>query len=115
MENRIRELREEFHMTQIRLSIELEVSQETVSAYESGKHYPSVTVLLKLSDLFHASCDYILGLSDIRNLEPLINCTSREYRLLSYWRILNLQQQDLVMAYINGIIDGSKLAAGQNG
>ena len=34
MENRIRQLREERHMTQVRLSVELGVSQETVSSYE---------------------------------------------------------------------------------
>ena len=66
MANRIKQLREEYNMTQVRLSIELEVSQETISAYESGKHYPSVAALLRLSEIFHASCDYILGLSDIR-------------------------------------------------
>lgn len=32
-------------MTQVRLSVELGVAQETVSAYESGKHYPSVATL----------------------------------------------------------------------
>ena len=37
--NRIRELREEKKITQIRLSIELEVSQETISAYEMEKYY----------------------------------------------------------------------------
>ena len=47
MANRIKQLREEYNMTQVRLSIELEVSQETISAYESGKHYPSVADYLK--------------------------------------------------------------------
>lgn len=46
MKNRIRELRAEKNITQLRLSLELEVSQETVSAYENGKHLPS----LKYSD-----------------------------------------------------------------
>ena len=32
MQNRIKQLREENHMTQVRLGIELEVSQETISA-----------------------------------------------------------------------------------
>lgn len=31
--NRIKQLRQLHHMTQIRLSVELEVSQETISAY----------------------------------------------------------------------------------
>ena len=59
MENRIRELREGKRMTQVRLSIELGVSQETVSAYENQRHYPSFTQLVKMSELFHASIDYI--------------------------------------------------------
>ena len=70
MENRIRQLREELHMTQVRLSIELEVSQETVSAYENQKHYPSFVQLVKLSNLFHASIDYIMGLSQVRSPSP---------------------------------------------
>ena len=49
MENRIKELRKKYRMSQIHLSIELEVSQETVSAYEKGKYYPSFQTLLKLS------------------------------------------------------------------
>ena len=65
--NRIKQLRDENRMTQIKLSTELEVSQETVSGYESGRHNPSVAVLLKLVDLFHVSSDYILGISDNRN------------------------------------------------
>ena len=72
MENRIRQLREELHMTQVRLSIELEVSQETVSAYENQKHYPSFVQLVKLSNLFHASIDYIMGLSQVRSPSPSV-------------------------------------------
>ena len=68
MQNRIRQLREELRMTQVRLSIELEVSQETVSAYENQKHYPSFLQLSRMSTLFNASIDYIMGLSDVRNL-----------------------------------------------
>ena len=39
--NRIRELREEKHITQVRLSTELGVAQETISAYEQGRHLPA--------------------------------------------------------------------------
>lgn len=50
MKNRIRELRAEKNITQLRLSLELEVSQETVSAYENGKHLPSLKSLIKMAD-----------------------------------------------------------------
>ena len=55
MENRIKELRQRNNMSQIRLSIELEVSQETISAYENGKYYPSFQTLLRLSPLWPRS------------------------------------------------------------
>lgn len=66
--NRIRELREEKHITQVRLSTELGVAQETISAYEQGRHLPSVTSLMKLSVILDASMDYIMMKSDVRNV-----------------------------------------------
>lgn len=104
MINRIKQLREENHMTQVRLSIELEVSQETISAYESGKHYPSVAALLKLSAIFHASCDYILGLSDIRFPHKASDLTPDELQLLTKWNTLDTRKKELLTAYIDGMI-----------
>lgn len=62
-QNRIRELRQKKNLSQLQLSIELEVTQETISAYEHSKHLPSVTSLMKMSQLFGVSMDYIMGLS----------------------------------------------------
>ena len=104
MENRIRELREGKRMTQVRLSIELGVSQETVSAYENQRHYPSFTQLVKMSELFHASIDYIMGRSDVRNPIPL-NGGSEQERLASLARQLSAQQAELVFAYAQGVLD----------
>lgn len=70
--NKIRDLRIEKSMTQLRLSIELEVSQETVSTYEIGKHYPSARSLIRMAELFDASTDYILGLNPVRKMIPLL-------------------------------------------
>lgn len=66
MANRIKQLRGENRMTQVQLSMELDVSQETVSAYEKEKHYPSFVQLCKMSELFHVSIDYLMGRSDVR-------------------------------------------------
>lgn len=104
MVNRIKQLREENRMTQVRLSIELEVSQETVSAYESGKHYPSVASLIKLSEIFNTSCDYILGLSDVRYLTVSPTQTPKEQSLFMKWSQLTDYQKDLLLAYLDGLI-----------
>lgn len=104
MENRIRQLREEFHMTQVRLGIELGIAQETVSAYESQRHFPSFIQLVKMSEIFHASIDYIMGLSEIR-----CPADSRKddhlTRLTDLGRRLDQRQLELALAYIQGMLD----------
>ena len=57
-------LRQKKNITQIRLSIAAEVSQETISAYESGKALPSADTLIKLADFLDTSIDYILDRTD---------------------------------------------------
>lgn len=108
MENHIRQLREELHMTQVRLSIELGVSQETVSAYENQKHYPSFLQLQKMSTIFHASIDYIMGLSEVRSPQP-----SRESgdlsTLVDLGRQLSPRQLELALTYIRGMLDTSSI------
>lgn len=110
--NRIRELRKEMHITQVQLSIELGVTQETISAYEHGRHYPSVEALIKLSDIFHASMDYIMGLSDIRTImiEPLLSPEEQEQRsqLLHYYKILNKPNRQCLLSYAQGLHDASR-------
>lgn len=103
MATRIQQLREEQHMTQVRLSVELGVSQETVSAYEKGKHYPSVSILIQLSQLFHASCDYILGLSDQRCPGGPNALAPQEQKLLSQYRRLSPLKREKLAAYLDGL------------
>ncbi|MBQ3077013.1 MAG: helix-turn-helix transcriptional regulator [Clostridia bacterium] len=104
MANRIRELRERRRMSQVRLSIELEVSQETVSAYESGKHYPSYAVLVKLSDLFGVSIDYLMGREQHRSGWEELN--AEEKALLGFYRSLDPVRRAKAEAYLEGLSDG---------
>lgn len=103
--NRIRKLREERRMNQVRLSIEIGVSQETVSAYENGKHYPSVENLIKMSKLFSASSDYILGFSDVRYPQKENCLTNDEMKALALYRALDALQKNKVAAYMQGMLD----------
>lgn len=71
--NRIKILREEFNFTQQDLANKLECSKSVIGLYESETRKPSMEILLKLSEIFDCSIDYILGKSDIRNPEELKN------------------------------------------
>lgn len=59
MEN-LKNIREKKNITQIKLSVDIEVSQELISQYELGKTKPTVENLLKLADYFNCSTDYLL-------------------------------------------------------
>lgn len=99
--NRIRQLREEIGMTQVRLSIELEVAQETISAYENGKHYPSLQSLIKLMGIFNVGIDYMMGFSDVR--VPIGELEEKELIILNYYRNLPAHKKELAVAYLRGL------------
>ena len=105
MENRIKELRQKHHMSQIRLSIELEVSQEAVSAYENGRCYPAFQTLLKLSEIFNASVDYIMGLT-YENVKP-VSLTDNENILINTFKKLDEVKKEKAISYIQGLYDST--------
>ena len=102
-QNRIKELREEKSMTQLRLSVELGVSQETISAYEMGKHYPSVMSLMRMAELFDASMDYIVGTSPVRRTISEKALPDDEVRLLSVYRKLDATRKEKAHSYLQGM------------
>lgn len=103
MQNRIKDLREEKNWTQIRLSTALGVTQETISAYENGKHKPSVSTLSKLAEIFNASMDYIMGLSDERHAIRIDSLSELEIRCLSIFETLDDTQKAMAIAYMQGL------------
>ena len=58
----LKKIRNEKNITQIRLSIAAEISQETISAYESGKAFPSVETLIKIANFLDEYYDTYTGL-----------------------------------------------------
>ena len=73
METRIKELRQEKKYTQESLAIKVGVNQTTLSRIECGIMIPDADLLVRLSDTFKVSIDYILGLSNHRLLAEASN------------------------------------------
>lgn len=63
--NRIADLRKSSKLSQIEFSKILNISNTTLSQYESGKRIPSDDVKLKIADYFNVSLDYLFGRSNI--------------------------------------------------
>lgn len=90
--NRIKQLREENKWTQLELSKKMDCAMSSIAMYEKGDRKPSMEVLIKLSEIFNCSIDYLLGKSDIKNPgkqiddvlnEAMIGMSKEEYEALN--------------------------------
>lgn len=109
LENRIKELRQEKRITQLQLSIKLGVTQETISAYEHNRHLPSLSALMTMSEIFDASMDYIMGLSNVRPIatekKDNLEDASQQIALLNYYKKLGTKNKAYLLAYAQGLYD----------
>lgn len=64
MYRRIRDFREDNDLTQTQVAKMLGMSQTGYSKYETGENDIPTYVLIKLSDFYNTSGDYLLGLTD---------------------------------------------------
>lgn len=69
--NRIKQLRDEFKISQTELGKKLNKTQQQISLYENGTNELDLDGYLLLSNLFGCSIEYIAGKSDIRNPEKI--------------------------------------------
>lgn len=65
---RLKELREAKHLSQVRLAMELNLSQNSISRYENLEREAGYETLIMLADYFHVSLDYLLGRTDNPNI-----------------------------------------------
>lgn len=61
MKFRLKELRKERKISQLRLATELNMNQNTISRYENMERQADYETLIRFADYFHVSLDYLLG------------------------------------------------------
>ncbi len=61
---RLKELRKKRNITQLKLAIDLNMSQNTISRYETGEREAGYAELIRIADYFHVSIDYLLERTD---------------------------------------------------
>lgn len=84
------------YISQIRLSVEIDVAQETISAYEQGKAVPTCENLVKIAKFLNTSTDYLLGLSDMKlpyNKITLDKLSEEELTILIKYRRLSFSEK----------------------
>ncbi|MBO5184552.1 MAG: helix-turn-helix transcriptional regulator [Clostridia bacterium] len=68
MYQRLKDTREDADMNQTEVAVYLGMSQSGYSKYETGENDVPTSVLIKLSKLWNVSIDYLLGVSDKREI-----------------------------------------------
>lgn len=61
---RIKELRKKRKITQLKMAIDLNMNQNTISRYENGEREAGYSELILIADYFDVSIDYLLGRTD---------------------------------------------------
>ena len=61
---RLKEIRKAKGVSQLKLALDLNTNQNTISRYETGEREPGIAELVKIADYFNVSIDYLVGRTD---------------------------------------------------
>ena len=61
---RIKELRKQKGISQVKMAIDLNTNQNTISRYETGEREPSIAELIRIAEYLGVSLDYLVGRTD---------------------------------------------------
>ena len=61
---RLKEIRKSKGISQLKMAMDLNTNQNTISRYETGEREPGINELIKIADYFKVSIDYLLERTD---------------------------------------------------
>ena len=97
---RIKELRKEKNQTQNEVAAILGISRQVFANYEKEINYPDPKMLIKLSDYFEVSIDYLVGRTDELGVIHKENAQQNlEAELLFCFRRLDSDKQNRLIGY----------------
>ena len=95
MQLKIRELREEFQMTQKELAEKVSSAQRNVSNWENGVNEPDLDTVVKLCEIFHVGLEELFGFET----DSAVSAADRE--LLSKIKKLTPSQTAALSAFLD--------------
>ncbi len=57
----LKQIRKERRLTQLKVAMDLNITREALSHYENGKREPSIDMLIKMSEYFNVSIDFLIN------------------------------------------------------
>ena len=62
----LKQIRKAKNLNQLKVAMDLNISREALSHYETGKREPSLGILSKLSEYFNVSIDFLINGKEFR-------------------------------------------------
>ena len=63
---RLKLLRKERQISQLKLALDLNMSQNTISRYETGEREPGINELINIANYFNVSIDFLINGEDFK-------------------------------------------------
>ena len=106
MKNNLKQIRNSKDLLQTKVAMDLNITQETVSSYETGRVFPSSDMLIKLADYYNTSIDYLLCRTKfdipINDIKPN-TISDSDFILLNKINKLSPNYKSKVEGYIDGL------------
>lgn len=102
--DRLKTLRKERRLTQVKLGEMLNYGYTAIANYESGRNQPSIPDLKKIASIFNVSMDYLLGVNDIRHPYVIDDETAEFNEFRRYYALLNEESKDELMGYMRYLV-----------
>ena len=96
---KLKQLRQEYGISQQRLADAVNVSQPSINKYENHNIEPDIAVLVRLADYFNTSVDYIIGHTEVRRrIEPMevYHLNDSESDMMTRYRALSPDERHCI-------------------
>lgn len=102
--DRVITLMEKSNIKAAQLTAELGISTSSFTDWKKGKGKPSLDAVIKFSDYFHVSIDYLVHGKEFKQSDNLEFSNSRDGEFLNKLHMLSPELQDKLLYYMDGMI-----------
>ena len=109
---KLKTLREQNNLTQRAFAEKLDVTHGAIGMWETGKRDPDIETLIKMSDFFGVSIDYLVGHSNepyaVSTPAPADEYSAEEKRIIAAYRALSAGMQEYMLETVEKLADVDK-------
>ncbi len=103
MVKNLKKLRKDNKVSQQKLADEIGVSQQSINKYENHNIEPDIDTLIKISNFFNTSVDYLIGNTEINRVIENVyeyDLNDEEKNLIENYRKLLTEQKNAIYSVI---------------